>query len=147
MDRTRTRPARPVAGRLVAGVALVAAMLAGCAQPGARTPGSGGSVTPSGFSFGPSGAGTHSPGQPDPGRSGGAAAPEMTVSGVMRAGVEANCMVLTTAGGTQYQLLGGEPSIYRIGARLTVTGHVTTGVVTTCMQGTLFTVTKVVSVG
>lgn len=89
------------------------------------------STTPSGFSLPPTG-------KPR-------AAPEMTISGVMRAGVEANCMVLATADGTQYQLLGGEQSIYRVGAKLTVTGHVTTGMATTCMQGTLFTVTKVVS--
>lgn len=99
------------------------------------------SGSPSGFSFGPSGGPGTGTGKP------GASGPEMTVSGVMRAGVEANCVVLATADGRQFQLLGGEPSIYRVGTRLTVTGHVTTGVVTTCMQGTLFTVTKVVSAG
>jgi hypothetical protein len=98
MDRTRTR-----AARWAVGVALVAAVLSGCAKPGTQTPGSGGTVhpstTPSGFSLPPTG-------KPR-------AAPEMTISGVMRAGVEANCMVLATADGTQYQLLGGEQSIYR----------------------------------
>ncbi|HKD99070.1 MAG TPA: DUF5818 domain-containing protein [Micromonosporaceae bacterium] len=138
MDRTRTAAtswAPGVAG-LTAGLALVASLLAGCAKPGAQAPGSGGTVHPSippgGFSLSPS---------DKPGTTG----PQMIISGVMRAGVEANCMVLTTTEGTQYQLLGGDRSIYRVGARLTVTGHVATGIVTTCMQGTLFKVTKVVS--
>ena len=83
------------------------------------------SIPPGGFSLSPS---------DKPGTTG----PQMIISGVMRAGVEANCMVLTTTEGTQYQLLGGDRSIYRVGVRLTVTGHVATGIVTRCSVAPLF---------
>lgn len=74
-----------------------------------------------------------------------ATGPEITVTGVMRAGVEGRCMVLATPGGDEYQLLNADPAVAVEGARLTVAGRVTTGVSTTCMQGKPFTISQVVS--
>lgn len=116
------------------GVALLAAVASGCAQPGAR-PGTGGSVTSTPFPH------FSMPATGKPGASG----PEITVTGVMRAGVEGKCMVLVTPGGEQYQLLNADPSVAVEGVRLTVKGRVTHGIATTCMQGTTFTISQVVS--
>lgn len=126
MDRTRAL--------WLVGVALLAATASGCARP-ATTPGSGGSVTS-----------TPSPrlSMPGTGKPVGSG-PEITVSGVMRAGAEGRCLVLDTPGGDQYQLLNADPSVVVEGARLTVTGRVAHGVSTTCMQGKPFTVSQVVS--
>lgn len=74
-----------------------------------------------------------------------ASEPEITITGVMRAGVEGKCMVLVTPGGEQYQLLNADPSVAVEGVRLTVKGRVTHGIATTCMQGTTFTISQVVS--
>lgn len=73
--------------------------------------------------------------------------PEITVTGVMRAGVEGRCLVLATPGGDQYQLLNADPSVAFEGARLTVTGRVAHGVSTTCMQGKPFRISQVASTG
>ncbi|HEU5110476.1 MAG TPA: hypothetical protein VFT95_18195 [Micromonosporaceae bacterium] len=63
----------------------------------------------------------------------GASPTELT--GVVRQGVEAGCLLLDG-----YLLLGGDRAVVRAGARVTVTGRVDSGVMTTCQQGTPFQV-------
>ena len=91
------------------------------------------------------------PGQPEdlptplPGRTtspGGPGGPgssrPMTLSGTVEAGVEHNCFLLDG-----YLLVGGSPDLVRAGARVTVTGHVQPGLMTTCQQGIPFMVQRV----
>jgi hypothetical protein len=75
---------------------------------------------------------------PIPARPG--AAPSLTLTGTVEAGVEANCLLL---GG--YLLLGGDRSLVRPGAYLTVTGRPEPGTLTTCQQGLPFRVESVTS--
>ena len=63
---------------------------------------------------------------------------QVTVEGIVEAGVEPGCKVLNTATG-QYLLLGDVP----LGVQVRVTGTPATGVSTTCQQGTPLRVTKV----
>jgi hypothetical protein len=63
----------------------------------------------------------------------------ITVDGVVEAGVEPGCKVLTAAG-TTYQVLGEEVPV---GVPVRVTGVLQPGVLTTCQQGTPIRVTKV----
>ena len=63
----------------------------------------------------------------------------ITVDGVVEAGVEPGCKVLTAAG-TQYQVLGDN---IPVGVPVRVTGVLQPGVLTTCQQGTPIQVTKV----
>ena len=59
---------------------------------------------------------------------------EVTVTGIVEAGVEHGCVVLR-AGTTLYQLVGQDPSIVA-GAKVTVRGRPDPGLITTCQQGT-----------
>jgi hypothetical protein len=68
----------------------------------------------------------------------GAPAAPMTLSGTVEAGVEANCLLLRG-----YLLLGGDRTALRAGATVTVTGRVQRDLLTTCQQGTPFTVETV----
>jgi hypothetical protein len=70
------------------------------------------------------------PGEPVGRRSG-----PSTLSGTVTAGVEANCLLIDG-----FLLIGGDRTVIRAGARLTVTGRVDRDVVTTCQQGTPFVV-------
>lgn len=54
----------------------------------------------------------------------------VTVEGTVEPGVEAGCKLL---GG--YLLLGGDPEVVKVGARVRVTGATAPNVMTTCMQG------------
>lgn len=65
----------------------------------------------------------------------------MTLTGVVEAGVEANCLVLTHQGVT-YLLLDADRAVVRPGARVTVRGRTAPDVVTTCMQGIPFEVSE-----
>jgi len=58
-----------------------------------------------------------------------------------RAAAEGTCLLLTAAG-RSYLLVGAVTNI-RVGDRVTVTGHVDRGVVTTCQAGTPFVVEHV----
>lgn len=64
---------------------------------------------------------------PSPGPS---ASAGITVTGTVQPGIEAGCLLLG-----RYLLLGGDPAVIYPGARVTVVGHLATGVVTYCMQG------------
>ncbi|MER7167480.1 hypothetical protein ABT336_15600 [Micromonospora sp. NPDC000207] len=81
---------------------------------------------------------TGRPSAGDPGRPGGSAAPKpgtTTLTGRVGAGVEPGCLLLDG-----YLLVGGDTSVLRPGARVTVTGKVEEGLMTTCQQGTPFVV-------
>jgi hypothetical protein len=67
---------------------------------------------------------------------------EVTIEGVVQAGVEAGCKLLVSQG-AQYLLLGGDPAVLREGQRVIVRGKVEAGVATTCQQGVPFIVAEV----
>ena len=122
---------RRVPTPVVVAVAL-AALLAGCAS---RTAGPGPepsdtvTVTPSSApSESPMPSLSYSPKLP-PSPSG-----EITVTGVIEAGVERGCVILR-AGTTLYLLVGQHPAIVA-GATLVVRGRPDPGLITTCQQGT-----------
>ncbi|WP_329104344.1 hypothetical protein OG792_29435 [Micromonospora sp. NBC_01699] len=77
---------------------------------------------------------------PGPSKSPGApaSAGALTLTGVIVAGVEPNCLLLDG-----YLLLSGPRDQLRGGARVTVTGRVQPGMMTTCQQGTPFVVESV----
>jgi hypothetical protein len=70
-----------------------------------------------------------------PGGDAGKSSGPMTLTGTITAGVEPNCLLLDG-----YLLLGGPREQLRGGARVTVTGRVQPGLMTTCQQGTPFVV-------
>ncbi|WP_405427261.1 hypothetical protein [Micromonospora sp. NBC_00617] len=57
------------------------------------------------------------------------------LTGTITAGVEPNCLLLDG-----YLLVGGPRDVLAAGTRVTVTGRVETGMMTTCQQGTPFVV-------
>jgi hypothetical protein len=66
---------------------------------------------------------------------------EQTLTGVVQAGVEPGCLLMKT-GGRTYQLIDGDPDIVHEGARLVITGHLVTGIMSYCMQGQPFHVSS-----
>jgi len=68
----------------------------------------------------------------------------MTITGTLQEGVEGNCVLLKTPD-RLYQLIGGDRSKLQgsTSAKVTVTGRIATGMMTTCQQGTPFQVTEV----
>ena len=113
--------------------------LGGCAQPGA------GPTQPEGAPVATASdrPGSTTPEQPAPHRPTGpvGSPPSATPSaptrltGTISAGVEPGCLLLD-----DYLLVGGPPDLLRAGVRVTVTGHVEPGLMTTCQQGTPFRV-------
>ena len=71
------------------------------------------------------------------------AAPELTLSGTVIAGVEKGCLVLTTDG--QAYVLLGEVAGVLPGSQVIVRGHEATDLETTCQQGPPFQVTAVIA--
>jgi hypothetical protein len=59
---------------------------------------------------------------------------EITVVGVVEAGVEHGCTMLRTAD-ELYQLVGSADAVIQPGARLTVRGRPNPNLITTCQQG------------
>ncbi|MGQ5260327.1 hypothetical protein ACTWLT_06175 [Micromonospora sp. ZYX-F-536] len=57
------------------------------------------------------------------------------LTGTITSGVEPNCVLLDG-----YLLIGGPREVFTAGARVTVTGRVEPGMMTTCQQGTPFVV-------
>ncbi|MDG4833275.1 hypothetical protein O7627_28800 [Solwaraspora sp. WMMD1047] len=55
----------------------------------------------------------------------------ITISGTIVAGVEVGCLLLN-----DYLLVGGDKTLLRSGARVTVTGELQPDLMTTCQQGT-----------
>lgn len=109
--------------RLVVAAGIVLS-LTGCADPAGTQPGSPGtsSTTP--------GAPSTSATQPG----------QITLRGVVQAGVEANCLLLAAEDGNQYLLLDGDSQVLRQGAEVEVTGVPRSDVSTTCQQGIPLTV-------
>jgi hypothetical protein len=129
----------------------VALFLAGCAGNTAGTgSAAGGSSAPlpppltASPSVAPSGAGDAVPipdadisGTPKPGLT-------ETVTGVVSAGVEPNCLMLNGAKGPYLLIVTGDMTkAVKVGANVSVTGRPEPGMITTCQQGTPFVVTKV----
>ncbi|WP_238016479.1 hypothetical protein KZZ52_54030 [Dactylosporangium sp. AC04546] len=114
--------------RLAALPVLAALALAGCASPDATD--SAGAPSSSSPASAPASASPAPSVVPS-----GALSGEITVTGQVKDGVEAGCVLLSTADKT-YLLLGGDPSKYRSGVKLTVTGVPQAGLATTCQQGT-----------
>jgi hypothetical protein len=121
-------------------------LLSGCGDPAPTDPGPGGGGAPS--TAVPTSPVTPRPVPPvdpskpvDPTKPGDptASGRPITVDGVVEAGVEPGCKVLTAAG-TQYQVLGEN---IPVGVPVRVTGVLQPGVLTTCQQGTPIRVTKV----
>jgi hypothetical protein len=115
MNRTRLLPA--LAGLLLSGL-----LVAACAEPD----GDGGGPAEGGATTVPSTSLTARPVQP---------AGQLTVTGMVTDGVEANCLLLEADGGTRYLLVGGDRAALRAGARVRVTGRVDRGLLSTCQQG------------
>ncbi|WP_422774921.1 hypothetical protein ACN28C_00980 [Plantactinospora sp. WMMC1484] len=139
--------------RWIAGVVLAGGLALGACADSGSTPSDGpeGSpVTPSAqpdpTATGPTPGGSSGPGPTVPGNPTavtptrpphGGAPPSgtTTLSGTVRAGVEPNCVLLEN-----YLLVGGPREVLVPGARVTVTGEVRAGLMTTCQQGTPFMV-------
>jgi hypothetical protein len=66
---------------------------------------------------------------------------DMTLSGQVEAGVEANCLIMQT-GGKTYLLLDGDKDIVKAGNNVVVRGHIVKGVMSYCMQGQPFQITE-----
>jgi len=113
-----------------------ALLLSGCGDPGTE-PGAAGPPSPSPS---PSPTGSPVPAPPGPSDLPTAGGKPVTVDGIVEAGVEPGCRVLT-AGGTSYLLVGGTD--VPMGVRVRVTGVLQPGVLTTCQQGTPLRVTDV----
>ncbi len=65
----------------------------------------------------------------------------MTLVGTVEEGVEASCLILTDEKTKQlYNLTGGDKTIVKVGARVTVVGVVRTGMMSFCQQGRIFQV-------
>ncbi|AKT52531.1 hypothetical protein ADJ73_02445 [Arsenicicoccus sp. oral taxon 190] len=144
------------------GSVLLALALAGCggtgpAQPTTSSPGTAAGQSPATSATTSPGASPTGPAQPTtPGGTmtsplvpshdvsdSGKPAPLRTVTGTVSAGVEAGCLVLTSADGREVlQPLGGG---LKVGDHVTVEGRDARGVATTCQQGMPFQVTRVVS--
>jgi hypothetical protein len=122
---------------------IIAGLIAGCAQ-GTGTPTAGGSSSvPSSSTSSASDSPTSPapPASPAPGTSSQPAGPDLTISGLIETGVEANCLILRSNGGT-YQLMGGDKNVVKSGNNVVVTGHVVKGVMSYCMQGQPFEITQ-----
>lgn len=60
-----------------------------------------------------------------------------TLTGTVSVGVEVGCLLIDG-----YLLIGGDRAVLREGARVTVTGRVDEGIMTTCQQGIPFVVSS-----
>jgi hypothetical protein len=135
--------ARTLFALVVAGAAV---LLSAC---GNATEGSGSGPGDQPTTVAPSSAPTTAPSPPPTG--GGTVAPgptgipigrgkPVTIDGIIEAGVEPGCRVLT-AGGTKYLMLGGKDA--PMGVPVRVEGVLQPGVLSTCQQGTPLRVTSV----
>ncbi len=131
---------------------LAALLLAGCAGPAvpsASGPSSLPPPPPSGppASVPPSSAlpGSSMPLDPmgPPSTRPGTATGTQTLTGVVVAGVEPNCLILRHSSGDYLLLMSGGAPAARVGAKVTATGRADKGIVTTCQQGTPFVVAEI----
>jgi hypothetical protein len=126
----------------LAALLVLAGALAGCAGGGAdKTSGSSPSAAQSRPALAvPSASPAQSPRLVPPPSTGS----EMTITGTLQEGIEGNCVLLKTPD-RLYQLIGGDRSKLQgsTSAKVTVTGRIALGMMTTCQQGTPFQVTDV----
>jgi hypothetical protein len=61
--------------------------------------------------------------------------PTVYAYGTVQSGVEGGCLILVTGWGLSYNLLGGDRTVLRPGARVLVAGTIPSGIATACMQG------------
>jgi hypothetical protein len=118
---------RATLGNVLTG-ALLAALVAACAEPDRDGSGPGQAVATTTTTVPrtlPGKAPATQPTQP---------AGEVAVTGTVREGVEPNCLLLD-AGGVSYLLVGGERAELRPGRRVAVTGRVDHDLLSTCQQG------------
>jgi hypothetical protein len=66
---------------------------------------------------------------------------EMTITGVVEAGVEGGCLLIPY-GDKKYLLMGGDPNVVKAGARITVRGRPNPSLLSYCQQGTPFEVAE-----
>jgi hypothetical protein len=66
----------------------------------------------------------------------------MTIRGQVEEGVEAGCMLLKADDGKSYLLIGGDRAMITAGGRLEAVGELQPGLMTTCQQGTPFSVSQ-----
>jgi hypothetical protein len=117
----------------VVGAGLLLALVAGCgrspdpAPTSATTPPATEAGTPTVTESATAGSSTTPSAQP---------ATEITIRGIVAAGVEPGCTVLEVDSGPPYLLLGGDESVLKIGARVEVVGLPRPDLATTCQQGT-----------
>jgi hypothetical protein len=124
---SHTRLLRALAGLLLAGL-----LVAACAEPDGGDAGAGaGQGATSAPTTSPL---TASPLTTEPAP----AAGEVTVTGTVSDGVEPNCLLLDG-----YLLVGGDRSRLLSGGRVTVTGRVERGLLSTCQQGVPLVVASV----
>jgi hypothetical protein len=122
---------------LLAGAALLTACGNATVQPGSGPTAPTSSPTPATPRPVPSGGGTFHPG---PTGIPVGSPKAVTIDGVIEAGVEPGCKVLT-AGNTRYLILGGGD--VPMGVPVRVEGTLQPGVLSTCQQGTPLRVTSV----
>ncbi|MBM0231969.1 hypothetical protein JNW91_08900 [Micromonospora sp. STR1_7] len=119
----------------VPALALCVALSACGGTGGPATPSpTGATPVPSQPSAGPTDP-TTPPSTPPAGSSTPSAGASTSLTGTVTSGVEPNCLLLDG-----YLLLGGPRDVLRAGAKVTVTGRVEPGLMTTCQQGTPFQV-------
>jgi hypothetical protein len=117
--------------RLAVCAAVLAVLtVAGCARTEQNTPAGAPAMLPSSQPVGPS----------SPPETGG-----QTHTGTVVAGVEEGCLLLESDGGPYLLVLKDESlrAAATVGRRITVTGRAEPGMMTTCQQGTPFTVTAI----
>jgi hypothetical protein len=127
---------------------LAVGLITGCGQGSGTSSAEGSSIVSSSpGTSGSAGSALPAPSDPSPPSSvpSSSAGPEptgdITISGRVEAGVEANCLILRT-GDKTYQLMGGDKNIVKVGNNVVVRGHIVKGVMSYCMQGEPFQVTE-----
>jgi hypothetical protein len=118
----------------LAGLLLAGLLAAACAEPDRNDsgPGQGGATTVP----------TTLPGNPPvtkPTKPPG----QVTVTGLVRQGVEPGCLLLDATDGKRYLLIGGEQAELPPGRRVEVTGRVDRGLLSTCQEGEPLVVAKI----
>jgi hypothetical protein len=111
--------------RTIVGLLLAGLLVAACAEPDGNDSGAGGGATTVPTTL-PGNPPATKPTQP-PG--------EVTVSGTVVEGVEPGCLLLNAEDGHRYLLVGGDRAELQAGAKVSVTGRVDRGLLSTCQQG------------
>jgi hypothetical protein len=124
----QTTVLRPLAGLLLA-VALLAACADQDASGGAAGGGSDPTTAPETLPTAPT-----TP-TPPPTTAPGSGTSQITVTGMLRDGVEPGCVLLEADQGTVYLLVGGDRGTLSAGGRVQVTGRLAPDLLSTCQQG------------